>query len=157
MDIILFRHGKAQDRALGLPDFGRRLIPTGRERTLKALDFLRERLQPSLHIDIYTSPAARALETAQLLLEGLALKEPLRILPGIYSGDGKELFASLVQQEEHVLALVVGHEPDLGFFCRHMTGHTAYFKTSGLAWLERSSLQPLRARLRHLYRADMDV
>jgi phosphohistidine phosphatase SixA len=95
--IVLFRHGPAEPG-------GRRLLSTeGRAKTRRAAEGLK---RLGLGIDgIFTSPLARASETAEILGEVLGLKPVVddRLKPG-----GKPLEAARGK-----CPVLVGHEPDL--------------------------------------------
>ncbi|HEY1847631.1 MAG TPA: histidine phosphatase family protein, partial [Opitutaceae bacterium] len=63
--------------------------------------------------EIWHSPLARSRETAQLLAQGLGLKAPLLLKPGLGPDDDATRFAAVLEAAAPGLT-VVGHEPHLG-------------------------------------------
>jgi len=115
MDIILFRHGPAgsRDPARWPDDSLRPLTSDGEEKTRRAAQGL-ARVLPEVDV-ILTSPLVRAEQTAQALLaatDGQAKLETFDALaPG---GAARELLARLGKLDEGSVAVLVGHEPNLG-------------------------------------------
>jgi phosphohistidine phosphatase len=114
MRIILFRHGPAGTRdASRWPDDGTRpLTPRGEERTRDAASGL-SRLEPGAGF-VFTSPLARALQTARILEDTLddAKVETLDDLrPG---GSLRKVIDWIAADPKIATAVLVGHEPDLG-------------------------------------------
>lgn len=116
MRVLLLRHGIAEDRAAwaagGHAEAARPLTEEGRRRTKKIAAAL-ARLEPELAL-VATSPAARARQTAEILLaalpRGVALAEQAELAPA--GGAGAAL--KLLQAQRHLAALaLVGHEPNL--------------------------------------------
>jgi phosphohistidine phosphatase len=147
-ELLLLRHGLAEDRGGGCPDAERALTPLGVERTrqvvrrLVALDLGCERL--------LSSPLRRARQTAELavsagLASALELTEALA--PG---GDPLPLLQQALGPGR--LALV-GHEPDLGDLAARLIGAPAgslVLKKAGVALLELPAAEPGHGRLRLL-------
>jgi phosphohistidine phosphatase len=135
--LLLLRHGIAEERSPGRPDGERALTPRGVERTcavmarLVELDFACDQL--------LTSPLRRALQTAELavaagLAPGLGVAEALA--PG---GDPLPLLERSAGMSH--LALV-GHEPDLGDLAARLIGAPAgalVLKKAGVAVLQHHS------------------
>ena len=106
MDLILFRHGIAQDVGPDADDHSRALTEEGVEKTTQAADgFARLFGKPDI---ILTSPKVRALQTAQIL--GKALKRTPQILDLLAQDAPLPLLRAVAQRTEHTL-LLVGHEP----------------------------------------------
>lgn len=113
MRVVLVRHGPAVDREDPAcpPDPDRPLTPEGRARTraaaagLRALD-----VRPDL---VLTSPYVRAVQTAEIVCEALALDAPAtteHLLPGAEPMALAHFLASRSESE----VLCTGHEPHLG-------------------------------------------
>jgi len=115
MEIYLLRHGIAVDRGAHQfrNDSHRPLTAEGIKRTRKVA-----KAMASLEVSfaaVLTSPLVRAKQTADLVVETLAIPAKLRLCNALAPG-GKphDLIAEikrLVQPDE--AALLVGHEPDL--------------------------------------------
>ena len=123
--IVLVRHGKAQLRSDELPDFERELTEAG-VRALKAWLPRAARLLAEEHpksIELWTSPAVRAWQTADLVadefVETLGIKELETIeMPCLWTQDLSEFFAAAAECESDVV-VAVGHNP----FMEEATAH----------------------------------
>ena len=106
VDLLLLRHGIAEERLGGLDHPDRALTARGRRRTRAVVDALVCR---GVGVErLITSPYRRALETAQIACEaGLSgqLEQQPRLQPG---GD-----AALLVKDLSGRVGLVGHEPDL--------------------------------------------
>ncbi len=144
-ELLLLRHGIAQDRGAGLPDDRRALTPEGRRRTAQVVERLVALELGCSHI--LSSPLVRARQTAEIAREGglaagldLATElapqgDPLPLLRHWLSGGGP---LSAGQR----LALV-GHEPDLSLLAARLCGAPAgalRLKKAGVALLELPAL-----------------
>jgi phosphohistidine phosphatase len=110
-ELWLLRHGKS-DRDTPCTDFDRPLKPRGRRAAQRLGDWLQERrLSPDL---VITSPARRALNTAQLVCDALKLHEPPRQEPRLYLSGIEEIKNVLAEcTAKAQCVLLVGHNPDL--------------------------------------------
>ena len=109
MDIILFRHGIAEDVSFDGSDDARQLTPEGIERTTQAargLAFIIE--QPTL---ILTSPKTRARQTADLVAK--AFHGPQPVVDDIIASDSATRIAQALLKRQTPRLVVVGHEPTL--------------------------------------------
>lgn len=125
VELLLLRHGIAEERGGAVPDAARALTARGRERSRAVLHRLGERgLRGGRLI---SSPLRRARETAELVLDaGLAPAlelaeclapggEPLPLLPSWL-----ETLAS--PPGERPRLILVGHEPDLSRLAARLIG-----------------------------------
>ncbi|MDW7656278.1 MAG: histidine phosphatase family protein, partial [Bacillota bacterium] len=71
MHLILVRHGIAEDAGPGQPDADRRLTLQGKHRLSDAMPGLSRYLSGQKSIEIWSSPLSRAVETAEILANGL--------------------------------------------------------------------------------------
>ena len=140
MQLILFRHGIAEERRPDLDDADRRLTTLGIERTRLAARGL-----ASLYsaIDrILTSPKLRALETAQLL--GEAVGKPVEVCEPLAEED-LEAMIGVVQDLDDRATVFVGHEPMLSILaqqlCGGQNGVEIYLKKAGAVVIELEDLQ----------------
>lgn len=129
LDLILLRHGQAEDPVLGLGDHARRLTSTGRDEVFKtAKGLITRSLEPSW---ILCSDAQRTRETADQLTQALGENSPTVIIePGLYHGS-RQGVASLL--EHHVgdrrRVLVIGHNPSLSRLAAHLSGEPVQLET----------------------------
>lgn len=137
--LVLMRHGKAQTRREGLPDFDRPLTRAGR-RTLQAT------LPPSLGLwprktpyAIWTSPALRTAQTADCL--AAALKARGTRVTGIeertclLDQDLPSFLREFADADGECVA-VVGHNPFIEELCALLTGANIHFSPGALAAIQ---------------------
>jgi phosphohistidine phosphatase len=118
MEILIVRHGKAEERALHRGDAGRRLTPAGRRDMARVAKGIAD-LVPRLAV-IATSPLVRAQETAAILArryDGMNVAELSALAPGAAPAAIAEWLGD--QPADAVIALV-GHEPDLGLLASYL-------------------------------------
>lgn len=111
MKIYIMRHGPAEDQARSGRDFDRKLTSSGRARTeLIARELGQREEQPKR---IVSSPLARTLETAEVVIAalrlGIAPEARDELAPG---GDALSLVRELARDGARRVMLV-GHEPDV--------------------------------------------
>ena len=129
MELLLVRHGKAEDRELfarsGQSDEERPLTSAGTKKMKRETHALREFL-PRLHT-IGSSPLRRALQTAEILSDAYGCRlEPVEALA---PGSGPELLLPWLKGQPHAATVaLVGHEPDIGgLACWLLAGKVANF------------------------------
>lgn len=115
MKLYLVRHAQAED---GFPDFERKLTEAGRERSRLLAKYLKPFLEGA---HMVSSPAPRALETAQILHERIGLPGPIVQAPVLYEGQLVPI-AQLVAGLDAEVAVLVGHEPTLSEIASKLTG-----------------------------------
>lgn len=117
MDLILWRHGEAEDAAGKLPDTKRRLTERGEKQVRAMAHWLRTHLPQQVRV--LAGPAQRTRMTAQ------ALELPFEIEPRIGIGaDAADLLAAIDWPEHSGTIVVVGH--------RHTLGRVAALLVSGV-------------------------
>ena len=126
MDLILWRHAEAED---GKPDLARELTGKGRKQAERMAKWLRERL-PKDYL-LLSSPAARALQTAQ------ALDAP-KIVDALAPGATPNDLLKAAKWPDDGTVVIVGHQPDLGLACAYLVSGARVewsLKKGGLWWL----------------------
>lgn len=119
MDLILLRHGKADDfNSLG--DGARALVEKGREQARRAAKTLkRANLLPEI---VLTSPLVRARQTADEFCEIAGLPGPLSqswLSCGMSPGEALSELSSFADFKR---IAIVGHEPDLSRLIESVLG-----------------------------------
>ncbi len=148
MRIILVRHAKAEDGGGNLFDFDRQLTDEGRQRFRDLLPSLVQTLEEtgSWKSLIWSSPAARARQTADLLAEVLP-DARMELHDFIYEGDFQAFQQELKYVEEKQILFVVGHEPDLSDWLLRISGNYVNVKKGDMLGVQLWSRTPLRGRL----------
>lgn len=136
-DLLLFRHGPAEERRPGLSDHERALTAAGRRATRAAVRGLAMLLDTAPLV--ITSPARRARETAAILVAGWAgaqFESDPRLAPG---ASPKDLRASVLARDTSAPVVLVGHEPDLSGCLAALldapSGTRFKLGKAGVAWL----------------------
>lgn len=134
MILYLLRHADAEDSNPD-GDGARRLTKRGKH-ALRAAAPLWQRLKLRPDV-VLTSPLVRAVETAELLSEGIGAPAPVaddRLRPGA-TWDG--VSAAIAQRPDARRVMVVGHEPDLSELAAELTGAASVrMRKGGLACVE---------------------
>lgn len=140
MEIYLLRHGIAAEREEHSgPDEERELTDEGRRKVRHAAEAMGAM---KLSFDaIFSSPLARALQTAEIVAENLRLKRRLQLTehlaPGIPPGKQMSWLKNL--QPAPASVLLVGHEPNFSELTSYLlTGRdnmAINFKKAGLCKL----------------------
>jgi phosphohistidine phosphatase len=110
--VHLLRHAKSSWADPGQADRERPLTPRGRRAARRLAVHLRESgADPDL---VLCSPAARTMQTLELVRPGLAGRPEVLVEDGLYGASARELLARLRRLPDEVRAvLVVGHNPGL--------------------------------------------
>jgi phosphohistidine phosphatase len=119
-ELWLLRHGKSDRDEVG-PDFDRPLKPRGRRAAQRLGEWLQER-QPRPDL-VITSPARRALNTAQLICDALKLHEPPTLEQRLYFSGTEEIKNVLAECPSTAqCVMLVGHNPDLEELLTELVG-----------------------------------
>lgn len=154
--LVLVRHGKAQSRELGLEDFTRQLTGRGK-RSLKAWlpksgELLHAEEPTVSSIELWASPAARTMQTAQVVakvwgkhVDGFPQEpQPVDVL---WSGSLAHMLERIGESPADTL-VVCGHNPSIEELCAVLSGSRIVFATGGVAALRLDAgVQPGTARL----------
>jgi phosphohistidine phosphatase len=118
--LLLLRHAKTERPSPGERDRDRRLTERGRlDAPVIGAYLARHRLVPDL---VVTSPAARTLETWELVAAALGKTPRLMKDERIYNA-GTDMLAELIRETDDARTLlVVGHNPGMHDFARRLIG-----------------------------------
>lgn len=152
MQVYLVRHAIAAPQEAGfIDDAARELTPEGikkMQRNALALASLGVQID-----EIWTSPLARARQTAELLAAGLGGSATTRVVSELEpSGDFEAIRKRLAESTRLTGVALVGHEPYLGEFAAYLMGGAPSlmirFKKGGVAMIEIEDFSPpLRGEL----------
>ena len=133
--LLLLRHAKSSWKDPNARDFDRPLNQRGLKAAPAVGRLIRKR---KLQLDlVLSSPAERARQTTQLVLEAASLKTELRYDERIYEASAARLFEVVSQiDDEADLVMLVGHNPGLEELLSALTGEALSFPTAALACIE---------------------
>ncbi|GAB4035051.1 SixA phosphatase family protein [Spirosoma jeollabukense] len=123
MSIILYivRHAKAEDRAIFMADFDRKLTSEGVMAAARMGRYLHEKgIQPDI---IVSSPAPRAKETANIVAEQLGYEvAQIQFDEKLFEGGPKAYLAAInAVPVASQTAMIVGHNPDVTYLAEFLT------------------------------------
>lgn len=153
-NLVLIRHGKAQPFKSDADDASRILTPAGKRalravlpESLASLDLLPEFLLGE--VEVWSSPAVRALETAQAAAAMLEVDD-IVAHQSLYDQDFDAFMEELGESSADVV-VAVGHEPFLGVVAERLCGVALPYKTASMAAfdLEAYEGEPKDSVLRH--------
>jgi len=132
MELILWRHAEAE---IGEPDLGRKLTARGDKQARRVAQWLHGQLPDSARI--LTSPATRALQTAQALAD--LSRRKLRIVDALAPGASvDDVLASVDWPNARVPIVAVGHQPVFGAVAAHLVAGADLswsIRKGGVWWL----------------------
>lgn len=135
MELILIRHGKAEERQAAIDDSWRKLTAEGKKRlykTLPSLGFLIKNIDKS---QIWTSPLVRARQTAEIAARILGISD-IAEHEFISSGEFADLVTALADQRTSATVILVGHEPYLSEWTRQLCATSLTFKKGAAACIQ---------------------
>ena len=133
--LYLLRHAKSSWKDEKLRDFDRPLKGRGRKAAEQIGQVLaEEKLKAPF---VISSPAARARETTELVLESAELKIKPRFEERIYEADVRTLL-EVVQSipDSSKTVIMVGHNPGFENLLNYLTGDSRHMPTCALAKIE---------------------
>ncbi|CAI9120699.1 SixA phosphatase family protein [Brytella acorum] len=124
--LLLVRHAQAVP-AFDDNDRGRVLTAHGRDQARAAgIAIAASGLVPAT-LAIWCSPAARTVETADLIAQELGEATPVRPVERLYDAAPEGIVELLKNEGGHTEAImIVGHNPTMAEFCHLMSGNSAY-------------------------------
>jgi len=131
--LFLVRHAKSSRDDTALPDRDRPLADRGKRDVAKMGKRLAERdVKPDL---IMSSPAVRALATAEVIATSLGCKrKDIVVTDRLYAGNADDLLdliQALGDKFEHVM--LVGHNPELTELAHRLSGEITDLPTCAIA------------------------
>jgi phosphohistidine phosphatase len=130
--LLLMRHAKSSWDDPTLADFDRPLNPRGLRAAPAMGAFMRR--GEILPERIFSSPAVRARETTRLVSEGGAFEAEIKLEDRIYEASANGLRQIAAEVDDACsCVMLVGHNPGMEHFVRHLTGEVVSMRTTALA------------------------
>lgn len=154
MELVIVRHGKAERDSFSGRDEDRELTTRGR----KQASWLGESLSQAGFSGslVLSSRAARAIQTASLLAEGLG--SPVQEAEALMLGGQISDVLPLVETHDSGSLVLVGHNPMVSLLASLLTTGVGYcdvqLRTGSAALIEISEFVPGAGTLRDLLRMD---
>ncbi len=132
VQLILLRHGIAENIAEDGTDFNRKLTKEGIDKLTRRLPNLKSKVLYPESAEIWASPLIRAKETAEILSESLKIEE-MNYYDFVAEGNFDEFLTMVNQAGKNRTIFVVGHEPHLGDWSFELTKKSIPFKKGAAA------------------------
>jgi phosphohistidine phosphatase len=132
--LLLMRHGKSSWKDEDLADRERPLKKRGRKDAKRiAKEILKQDLVPEL---ILSSPAERAKETVEILIEELDYQNRVAYPDELYMGEPQDFIDALQETAEHEgIVMIVAHNPGLEAYLQIVDGEIESLPTGSLGYL----------------------
>ncbi|MGE4288729.1 MAG: histidine phosphatase family protein [Salinivirgaceae bacterium] len=131
--LMLMRHAKSSWKEPLPEDRDRPLLNKGIKRTKRTAAFINEKeLIPEL---VLSSPAVRAWQTAELLIEELRTNLKTKQVDAMYPGSSAALLKTIWQvNNKYSRLMLIGHNPGLSDLACYLLGNqeASWIPTSGL-------------------------
>ena len=130
--LFLMRHAKSSWDNPGWRDFERPLNKRGLEAAPTMGQYMkRNKIKPDV---VISSPAVRAKETAELVIEAAEFEVDLRFDERIYEATVPDLMKVVSEIKDEIsVVLLVGHNPGFEELLSRLTGKTERMPTAALA------------------------
>jgi phosphohistidine phosphatase len=152
MILHLVRHGLAEPPGAGGEDSTRHLTPEGARRIQQQAVVM---ARAGIQLDrLFCSPYLRARQTADLIGAALDItpQEDKRLAPGARMEGVADL---LGEHGNPARAMLVGHQPDIGYITLELTGNTVPVREGTLIVVDVPALRSHRCSLAGLYDPDV--
>ncbi len=135
--LVLVRHGKPENYGPDGTDASRRLTPEGVAELERRFSCeLAPRLGSEKSIHIWSSPAVRARQTAELAASSLGIaSDAIEECKALYAQDDVEFMAELEAMGDGTV-IAVGHIPFMDRFCWSLTGQDVLFRQGTVCCIE---------------------
>lgn len=132
IEILMVRHGKAEDRSVDKDDAKRQLTEEGKAEFRAFIESVKKDLKTDLDVLVWTSPLARAKQTADILTEEMGWPEAVE-KEFLESGDYTAFRNELKELDAETRLVCVGHKPIQGDWVGLLTSRPYSFKKGGAA------------------------
>jgi phosphohistidine phosphatase len=132
MDLILMRHGKAEEQGTRQNDHERELTAGGRKKVAAAAQGLAAHFIVGRDVRIWSSPLPRARQTADIVAAALG-NIPVQEYAALYMGDLDALLEEWGKIPPQSTLIMIGHEPYLSHWGARISGVVLPFKRASAA------------------------
>ena len=149
LDLILLRHGIAEDVSSDNLDASRRLTEKGKRKLQENLPILLPFIDSDNSIEVWTSPLTRAKETADILLP-LVKSAELVLCDFVAHGDYQSFWTAIDKLDDHkkYTIIIVGHEPYLSNWSNELCGLRLPFRKGAAAGIKLNTRDAVDSELK---------
>ena len=148
MELVFIRHAKAEDFYSDMDDMDRQLTDKGKVKFAKVAVKIADKLKEidSDQLIAWSSPALRAMETADILVQQMSL-EDLHLQKFIYEGGLVNLTEAMGQLDADKTVLIFGHEPLLSGWIKTITGDSVKMRKGMAVSVDLNCQSPLTGEI----------
>jgi len=146
MELLLVRHGKAEERSAEKPDTERKLTQEGILQLKQDMPYLADYLRGRKKVYLWSSRVERAIETAEVIKD-LCKIEDVDFHDSIQTGDFNELEQSIKKMETDSTIIIVGHEPHLSQWSYLISQKYIDFKKGSVVVIQLLSTEKLAGEI----------
>ncbi|NLN88134.1 MAG: phosphohistidine phosphatase SixA [Syntrophomonadaceae bacterium] len=145
-ELILVRHGKAEDRGRTINDNHRTLTDQGIKEFQQILPGLVSLIGTGQEVRLWSSPLKRAVQTAAMISDSLGIGT-VHEFKFIGDGNWKAFSRQVAGQRLPGCLIVIGHQPYLSEWSASLTGLYLPFKKGSAAGFRLKTHSPLQGDL----------
>lgn len=146
MEIILLRHGEAEDLGNQADDASRTLTPDGVAVLKASLPGFARLIKRPGQVQVWSSPLTRAVQTAEIVVRVLGTA-PLTRQDCLGTGDWEAFWRLAAQTDPKACLVLVGHEPYWSQWSQRICGCSLPFKKGAAAGFKLNADEPEKGRL----------
>jgi len=135
-----------KEKSMEKSDWDRELTQEGKEKVREAARLLKVKIGSKENITIWSSPMARAVQTAEILSEVLGASAA-SLRDCIASGDFKTFSEEVKHAGLSGILIAAGHAPSLDEWCECMTGTLVKLDKSGAALIRVETMKSMKGKL----------
>lgn len=143
-EIIFIRHGDANINENKINDTYSGLTEKGNDQINKIAQKIKDNLNINRDLTIFSSPALRSIQTAQIIAERLGESE-IKKREWILNGDIESLIDEIKNAGDEFCIIIIGHEPYLNYWSRRMSGYSLPYDKGTVVCFEIISNEPMKA------------
>ena len=134
--LILLRHGHSESKS-EQGDKERHLSKKGQQQILSVVKYINQNNHDTSTIILF-SPAKRAIETKNIILENLDIRYPSKPVENFYSGTMNHVISTIYDQDVKIKCiLAIGHNPIWSDFASYLSSKELFLKTGEAIFLEK--------------------
>lgn len=146
LELLLIRHGKAEEGSSDKDHTKRKLTTKGKEEFTAFASSMKDELRTDTDVLVWTSPLKRAKQTATILTEQMEWDKADK-KNFLANGDFNALMNDIANLKSGTRLVCIGHEPTLGHWVEELTGSKYSFKKGGMVMIRLNEDQPEKGTL----------
>lgn len=147
MEVILIRHGIAENPSINKSDDKRALTDLGVQQLNQIFPLLKTKLLPNTMRRVWSSPLKRAQQTAALCCDHLKIAQ-FETYPFVAFGQTMDFKNAIYGQDVRSQIIIVGHEPTLSYWTTSLTQQPIMFNRGMIVCIEVDDKAPRNGNIK---------